>query len=75
MEEELGRHYLADALKIFRSNKQLAERAIAQLLVTASPEEFPAVAGAYRAEVARMQDEVLEYLTRHASQPTPAEAA
>lgn len=31
MEEELGRHYLADALKIFRSNKQLAEKAIAQL--------------------------------------------
>ena len=31
MEEELGRHYLADALKIFRSNKQLAERAVAQL--------------------------------------------
>ena len=31
MEEELGRHYLADALKIFRSNKRLGERAMEQL--------------------------------------------
>ena len=50
-------------------------RLLAQLRVTAKPEEFPAVAGGYRAEVARMQEDVLEYLTRHASQPSPAEAA
>ena len=50
-------------------------RLLAQLRVTATPEEFPAVASGYRAEIARMQDEVLEYLTRHASEPTPAEAA
>jgi hypothetical protein len=48
---------------------------LAQLRVTATPEEFPAVASGYRAEVARMQQEVLEYLSRHASEPTPAEAA
>ena len=48
---------------------------LAQLRVTAAPEEFPAVASGYRAEIARMQEEVLEYLTRHASQPAPAEAA
>jgi hypothetical protein len=48
---------------------------LAQLRVTAKPEEFPAVASGYRAEIARMQDEALEYLTRHASQPAPAEAA
>ena len=48
---------------------------LAQLRVTATPEEFPAVASGYRAEVARMQQEVLEYLSRHASAPTPAEAA
>ncbi|HEV2761742.1 MAG TPA: hypothetical protein VGV38_02015 [Pyrinomonadaceae bacterium] len=36
---------------------------------------FPAVAGGHRAEISRMQDEVLEYLTRHASEPTSAEAA
>jgi len=50
-------------------------RLLAQLRVTASPEEFPAVASGYRAEIARMQDEVLEYLTRHASEPAPFEAA
>jgi hypothetical protein len=50
-------------------------RLLAQLRVTATPEEFPAVASGYRAEIARMQDEVLEYLTRHSSEPTPAEAA
>lgn len=50
-------------------------RLLAQLRVTAKPEEFHAVASGYRAELARMQEEVLEYLTRHASQPVPAEAA
>ena len=51
------------------------QRLLSQLRVTATPEEFPAVASSYRAEIARMQDEVLEYLTRHASEPAPAEAA
>lgn len=50
-------------------------RLLAQLRVTARPEEFQAVAGGYRAEVARMQEEVLDYLTRHASASAPAEAA
>ena len=50
-------------------------RLLSQLRVTASPEEFPAVASGYRAEIARMQDEVLEYLTRHSSEPAPLEAA
>lgn len=50
-------------------------RLLAHLRVTARPEEFSAVASGYRAELARMQDEVLDYLTRHASEPTPAEAA
>jgi predicted phosphoribosyltransferase len=50
-------------------------RLLTHLRVTARPEEFSAVASGYRAELARMQDEVLEYLTRHASEPTPAEAA
>jgi hypothetical protein len=49
------------------------QRVLAQLRVTASPEEFPAVASGYRAEIVRMQDEVLAYLTRHASVPTPVE--
>jgi hypothetical protein len=32
------------------------------------------VASSYRAEIIRMQDEVLAYLTRHASEPVPVEA-
>ncbi len=48
------------------------QRLLAQLRVTAAPEEFPVVAGGYRAEIIRMQDEVLEYLTRHASKSVPA---
>jgi len=47
------------------------QRLLAELRVTARPEEFPAVASGYRAEIVRMQDEVLAYLTRHASVPTP----
>ena len=51
------------------------QRLLAQLRVTATPGEFPLVASGYRAEVVRMQDEVLAYLTRHASEPVPAEVS
>ena len=51
------------------------QRILAQLRVTATPEEFPAVASGYRAEIERMQLEVLDYLTRHARKPVPAETA
>ena len=50
------------------------QRLLAQLRVTATPEEFPAVASGYRAELVRMEAEVLEYLTRHATAPIPAES-
>jgi hypothetical protein len=48
------------------------QRLLAQLRVTATPEEFPLVASGYRAEIERMQAEVLDYLTRHVSEPMPA---
>jgi hypothetical protein len=48
---------------------------LAQLRVTATPEEFPYVASGYRAEIERMQAEVMDYLTRHASEPIPAEVS
>jgi hypothetical protein len=51
------------------------QRLLSQLRVTATPEEFPLVAGGYRAELVRMQEEVLEYLTRHANDPIPAETS
>jgi hypothetical protein len=46
---------------------------LAQLRVTSRPDEFPLVAGGYRAEVERMEREVLDYLTRHSTQ-APAKA-
>jgi hypothetical protein len=48
-------------------------RLLGQLRRTATPEEFPLVAGGYRAEVERMQREVLDYLTQPAN-ATPAKA-
>lgn len=50
------------------------QRLLAQLRIAATPEEFPAVASGYRAELVRMQEEVLAYLTRHASESAPAES-
>jgi hypothetical protein len=47
---------------------------LARLRVSSRPEEFPLVAGGYRAEVERMQQEVLDFLTRHATQTTTAKA-
>ncbi len=47
---------------------------LAQLRVAATPEEFPLVASGYRAEIERMQEDMLAYRTRHASQPVPAES-
>jgi predicted phosphoribosyltransferase len=42
---------------------------LTQLRVTARPEEFFSVASGYLRELERMQEDVLEYLRRHASQP------
>ena len=44
------------------------ERFLAKLRVSARPSEFPSVASGYRAEIERMYGEVLEYLTRHATE-------
>jgi hypothetical protein len=43
---------------------------LAQLRVTCRPDEFPLMAGGYRAEVEQMQREMLDYLTSPASLPT-----
>jgi hypothetical protein len=48
---------------------------LAQMRVRARPEEFPLMAGSYRAEIEKMQKEALDYLTRHASETAPAEVA
>ena len=41
-----------------------------QLRVKATPEEFSLVSSGYRAEIEKMQAEVLEYLTRYAGEPS-----
>jgi hypothetical protein len=49
------------------------ERLLMQLRVTASAREFPLVSSGYRAELEKMQGEVLNYLSHHASEPVSAE--
>ncbi len=49
-------------------------RLLEQLRTTSRPDEFPLVAGGYRAEMEHMQRDMLAYLTRDTAQPT-AEAA
>jgi hypothetical protein len=51
------------------------QRLLAQLRVTAKPDEFMAVASGYRAEIQRMQKEILDYLMLHASETKSREAA
>lgn len=51
------------------------EDLLAQMRVTARADLFPSMASGYRAEIEKMQREVLEYLTRHVSQPPPAAVA
>ena len=46
------------------------ERLLAKLRVSSRPSEFPLVASGYRAEIERMHQEVLNYLTRHATEAT-----
>ena len=43
-----------------------------QLQVKTTPEEFSLISTGYRTEILKMQDEVLEYLTRHSCEPIPA---
>jgi hypothetical protein len=62
-------------LEVVKERIDYFQRLLSQLRVTARPEEFSAVASGYKAEIERMQGEVLGYLTRHASEPVPVEAA
>ena len=51
-------------LQITQERIAYFQRVLAQLRVTATPANFPLMASGYRAEIERMQAEVLEYLTR-----------
>ena len=43
---------------------------LARLRVSSRPDELPLVSGGYRAEIERMQCQVLDYLTKPATQTT-----
>ena len=62
-----------DELKVTRTRIAYFEDLLAQMRVAASAELFPSMASGYRAEIEKMQREVLEYLTRHVSQTVPVE--
>jgi hypothetical protein len=64
-----------EELKGTRARIAYFEDLLAQMRVAAPPDLFPSMASGYRAEIEKMQQEVLDYLTRHASQLLPAEVA
>jgi hypothetical protein len=51
------------------------EDLLAQMRVAARPDLFPDMAGGYRAEIEKMQREILDYLTRHATETVPPQVA
>ena len=61
-----------DELKGTRQRIADFEDLLAQMRVAARPDLFPSMASGYRAEIEKMQREVLEYLTSHVSQRQPA---
>ncbi len=62
-----------DELKGTRDRIAHFEDLLAQMRVAARPDLFPSMAGGYRAEIDKMQREILDYLTRHASETVPTQ--
>jgi hypothetical protein len=50
-------------------------RLVANMRKVESPDNFRLYANSYLAEIEKMNAEVVEYLSRHASEAVPAEAA
>jgi hypothetical protein len=50
-------------------------RLVAHMRQVESPANFRSMASGYMAEIQKMHAEVMAYLSRHASEPVPAEAA
>jgi hypothetical protein len=73
MNEELGRHYLEDALKIFRNYKRLAERAVEQLddadLFRALDPEMNSVALVVKHMAGNMRSRWTDFLTTDGEKP------
>lgn len=58
-------------LKVSQQRIAYFQNLLLQLRVKATPEEFSLISTGYRTEILKMQDEVLEYLTRHSCEPIP----
>ena len=58
-------------LKVSQERIAYFQDLLLQLRVKATPEEFSIISTGYRTEILKMQDEVLEYLTRHSCEPIP----
>jgi hypothetical protein len=56
-------------LKVARERVTYLLDLLSRLRASARPEELPLVSGSYRAEVERMQREVMDYLTQPAIKP------
>ncbi len=63
------------ALKATQERIAHFQEILLQLRVKATPKEFPLVASGYRSELVKMQEEVMDYLTRHTSEAPPEMAA
>ena len=50
------------------------EGLVAQFRVTTAPKEFKLMAGGFLDEIEKMHAEVMEYLGRYATEPSPADA-
>jgi len=61
-------------LKVTQERIAYFQNLLLQSRVKATPEEFPLISSGYQVEIEKMQHEVLEYLTRHSSQPILTEA-
>lgn len=61
-----------DELRTTQERIAYFQNLLAQFRMTARPEEFPLVAGGYRAEIEKMQKETLDYLTQFAGEPALA---
>lgn len=61
-------------LKVSQQRIAYFQNLLLHLRVKATPEEFSLISTGYRTEILKMQDEVLEYLTRHSCEPISVNA-
>jgi hypothetical protein len=62
-------------LAVTRERITQFERILERLRENARPEDWPAMSSGYRAEIERMQREILDYLTRAVADPKQRSAS